>query len=358
MADLWGVWSSWSKKWCFGIAEPTKRKASDALFNKIGKDAYKWRFEYRKYPNGVVPKNPPKGEKMGNIADYYIDQMQSGKMPAGRYNTEKGRHVKMTTGQQDNSTNVTTGEVRLIFVNLFTPRANQPGQEAKYSTTILIPKSDTATMARIQTAIQAAIQKGVTGVWGGARPAQPRTPIHDGDGVRPNGEAFGPECKGHWVLTASSKQQQSVVDLNLNPIINQSEVYSGMYGRVNINFFAYSNSGNKGIGAGLGPVQKTRDGEALGGRVSVEQAFGDALAGVGYQQPSHQPPTGWEQAAPQPQYGQQPAAPQYGQQPPVQQGYGYGQPAYQQQPVQPMQQAPQQIDPITGKPVNGGVWGI
>jgi hypothetical protein len=148
----------------------------------------------------------------------------------------------------------------------------------------------------------------------------------------------------------------------MNPIINQAEVYSGMYGRVNINFFAYSNSGNKGIGAGLGPVQKLRDGEALGGRVSAEQAFGGAPAGVGYQQPSHQPPTGWEQAAPQ--YGQQPPAPQYGapqqgygqQHPtPQQYGQGYGAPA---QPQYSQQPPTQQIDPITGRPLTGGVFGI
>lgn len=258
------------------------------------------------------------------------------------------------------STNVTTGQVRLSFVNLFTPRANQPGQEPKYSTTILIPKSDTATMQRIQAAIEAAIQKGVAGVWGGARPAQPRTPIHDGDGARPNGEAFGPECKGHWVLTASSKQQQAVVDLNMNPIINQTEVYSGMYARVNINFFAYSNSGNKGIGAGLGPVQKVADGEPLGGRISAEQAFGGNGGGVGYVPASA--PQDFNQIPPQ-QYSQQPPAapPTY-----PQQGYGapapgYGQPApqpgYGQQP--PAAPAPQQqIDPITGKPLGGGVWGI
>lgn len=56
MTDQWGVWSNWSKKWCFGIAEPTKRKASKALFDKIGKHAYRWRFEYKKIPLGVDPK--------------------------------------------------------------------------------------------------------------------------------------------------------------------------------------------------------------------------------------------------------------------------------------------------------------
>lgn len=271
------------------------------------------------------------------------------------------------TNDQAQATNVTTGEVRLSFVHLFQPHANQPGQEPKYSTTILIPKSDTATMQRIYAAINAAIEKGVAGIWNGARPPQPKTPLWDGDGLRHNGEPFGPECKGHWVLTASSKQQQAIVDAGMNPLIDQTKVYSGVYGRVNINFFPFSNSGNRGIGAGLGPVQILREGEALGGRISAEQAFGGAPAGVGYQQPSHQPPAGWQQSAP-PQYGQPPAQP-YGQ--PPAQGYGqpapgaYGQPApgpYGQPPAQgygqPVPQGQQQIDPITGKPVTGSVWGI
>ncbi|MNJ55477.1 hypothetical protein D3C77_509700 [compost metagenome] len=218
-------------------------------------------------------------------------------------------------------------------------------------------------MQRVNAAIEAAAQKGVAGIWNGARPPQLKTPIWDGDGVRQNGEPFGPECKGHWVLTASSKQQQAIVDLNMNPIINQTEVYSGMYARVNINFFPFANSGNRGIGAGLGPVQKVADGEALGGRVSAEQAFGGNGGGVGYASPSA--PAGWEQSAPPQQY-QQPAPQQsYGQQPqqqygqPTQQQQGYGQPAQQQQGHgQQAQQLPQNIDPITGKPLNGSVWGI
>ena len=45
-----------------------------------------------------------------------------------------------------------------------------------------------------------------------------------------------------------------VVDRMGNPIINQSEVYSGMYGRVNVTFYPYMFGGKKGIGCGLGPV--------------------------------------------------------------------------------------------------------
>lgn len=253
---------------------------------------------------------------------------------------------------QIESTAVTTGQVRLSFVHLFQPHASQPGQEPKYSTTILIPKTDVATKQRIDAAIQAAANKGVSGVWKGARPPQLKTPIWDGDGVRQNGEPFGPECKGHWVLTASSKQQQAVVDANLNPIINQSDVYSGMYARVNINFFPFSSNGNRGVGAGLGPVQKLSDGEPLGGRITAEMAFGGNGGGVGYA-PSPAP-QGYDQIPPQqyPQQGHGQQAAQQGYSQPVQQ-YG-AQQGY----ATPQQPPQQQIDPITGKPINGGVWGI
>lgn len=272
---------------------------------------------------------------------------------------------------------VVTGEARLSYVHLFKPYANQPNQEPKYSTTILIPKSDIATKQRIDAAINAAIQEGVSSKWNGVRPPMVSMPIHDGDGPRPSdGTPFNEECRGHWVLTASSKQAPQVVDLSIQPIINQSEVYSGMYARVSIRFFAYNQNGKKGIGCGLGNVQKTRDGEPLGGRTSAASDFGDPGAGFGSYNaaPAYQP---------QPQYAQQPVQPAQYQQAPVyqpqvqpQQAYApqtpvqqppmqqpqqppvYNQPVQQpmQQPVYPQQ--PAQIDPITGRPLTGGIMGI
>ena len=173
---------------------------------------------------------------------------------------------------------VTTGEARFSYVHLFKPYAFQQGQEEKYSITVLVPKTDTDTMARIQAAMDAAKQRGISDKWNGQCPPILPTPVYDGDGVRPSdGMPFGEECKGHWVFTASAKADYppEVVDLNGNPIINQSEVYSGMYGRVNVSFYPYAFGGKKGIGCGLGPVQKLRDGEVLGGsRVTAAQAFG------------------------------------------------------------------------------------
>ena len=178
------------------------------------------------------------------------------------------------------STQVVTGEVRLSYVHLVKPYAPNPQSEPKYSVTLLIPKSDAATKQRIDAAIQAAIEEGVTGKWGGRRPPQPAIPIWDGDGLRQNGEPFGEECKGCWVLTASSKQKQDVVDTNLQPILDETQIYSGMYARVALNFFAYDSNGKRGIGCGLGPVMKTRDGEPLGGKLTAESVFGADGYGV------------------------------------------------------------------------------
>ena len=192
-------------------------------------------------------------------------------------------------------TNVTTGEARLSYVHLFKPHAQQPGAEEKFSCTVLVPKSDTATKARIDAAIEAAKQKGINGKWNGVCPPIVPHPVYDGDGVRPSdGMPFGPACKGHWVFTASAKAAYppEVVDQNGNPMINQSEMYSGVYALVNVEFYPYMFGGKKGIGCGLGPVKKVRDGEALGGSApTAAQAFG-ALQPVPQQATAVDPITG------------------------------------------------------------------
>ena len=59
----------------------------------------------------------------------------------------------------------------------------------------------------------------------------------------------------------------------MQPILDQSEVYSGCYGRISVNFYGFNSNGNRGIAAGLGNIQKLRDGESLGGRTSAEEDF-------------------------------------------------------------------------------------
>ena len=169
--------------------------------------------------------------------------------------------------------NIVTGKVRFSFVNIFEPRALEGGNE-RYSITLLIPKSDTETYNKLINGIKGAISEGLNKVFGGVAPASPKIPLYDGDGLRPNGEAYGEECKGCYVLTANSTQQPEVVDANVNPIISAGEVYSGCYGRVSLRFFAYNKNGNKGVGCGLGNVQKLEDGERLAGGSTAKDDFG------------------------------------------------------------------------------------
>jgi Protein of unknown function (DUF2815). len=178
----------------------------------------------------------------------------------------------------ENLTKVVTGKVRLSFVNVFKPRAVVQGAEEKYSVTVLLPKSDTATKAKIDAAIQAAVTIGKE-KWNGVAPPNIPNPIWDGDGVKQDGTAFGDECKGHWVFTAGAKVDYppQVVDQHVQPILDHTEVYSGMYGRVSVNFFPYFYAGKKGIGCGLNNVQKLGDGTPLAGsRTSAADDFGAA----------------------------------------------------------------------------------
>ena len=241
---------------------------------------------------------------------------------------------------------ITTGKVRLSFCHVWQPQVPQGGGEPKYSVTILIPKSDAATINALYAEMEQAKQAGINNTWGGTMPPIVKIPLYDGDGVRPSGDPFGPECRGHMVITASSKAQPQVVDLNVQPILNQAEVYSGCYGRVSLNFFAYNQAGNRGIGCGLNCVQKVADGEPLSGGVSAQEAFGGSNAYAGA-----------AQAQPGMAGGLTPATPggaTYGYQVPVP-----GMPAGYPQQAYPQQSQPGQIDPITGRPLmQGGVMGI
>lgn len=168
-----------------------------------------------------------------------------------------------------NPTRVVTGEVRLSYANLFEAKSIQ-GSKPKYSVSLIIPKSDKATLAKIETAIDAAIEAG-TAKFGGKRPnkAALKLPLRDGDTERDD-EAYA----NSMFVNANSTTPPQVVDESLAPILDRSQVYSGCYGRASITFYAFNTNGNKGIACGLGNIQKIRDGEPLGGgHVSAEEDF-------------------------------------------------------------------------------------
>ncbi|MEI7027134.1 DUF2815 family protein [Paenibacillus sp. y28] len=176
------------------------------------------------------------------------------------------------------TTKVITGKVRLSYTHVFEPQSIDGG-DAKYSTAILIPKSDKETLRKIKAAVDAAKELGKS-KWGGKIPANCKTPLRDGDEERPDDEAYA----GHYFLNASSKNKPGIAkpigkDANgktkFQEITDTTEVYSGCYAKVSLNFFPFDAKGNRGIAAGLNNIVKIQDGDFLGGRSSVSDEFAD-----------------------------------------------------------------------------------
>lgn len=169
------------------------------------------------------------------------------------------------------TTKVITGKVRFCYANVFEPVAMNEGDQPKYSICILIPKSDTKTIAAINKAIEAAKLDGKAKLAdkNGKIPSTIKTPLRDGDEERSDDPAF----EGMFFINANSNRKPAIVDKSLNEIMSKDEFYSGCYGRVSLNFYAF-NVQSKGIAAGLQNIQKLEDGEMLSGGSTAEEDFG------------------------------------------------------------------------------------
>ena len=175
----------------------------------------------------------------------------------------------------NNPTKVITGvNTRWSYVNAWEPKSINGGAP-KYSVSLIIPKSDTKTLEKIRAAIQAAYEEGQSKLKGNGRPVPAlsalKTPLRDGDAERPDDEAYA----NSYFVNANSGTAPGIVDADRNPILERSEVYSGVYGRASINFYAFNSNGNKGIACGLNNLQKIRDGEPLGGKSRAEDDFAE-----------------------------------------------------------------------------------
>lgn len=173
----------------------------------------------------------------------------------------------------NNQTKVITGvDTRWSYANVWDPKSINGGTP-KYSVSLIIPKSDKVTIQKIKAAIQAAYEEGESKLKGNGKSVPSlsvlKTPLRDGDLERPDDEAY----KNAYFVNANSATAPGIVDADRQQIIDRSEVYSGVYGRASINFYAFNSNGNKGIACGLNNLQKIRDGEPLGGKASAESDF-------------------------------------------------------------------------------------
>ena len=152
-----------------------------------------------------------------------------------------------TVNKVNNPTKVITGpDTRWSYVNAWEAKSINGGAP-KFSVSLIIPKSDTKTVAKIKAAIEAAYQEGQAKLKGNGKTVPPlaaiKTPLRDGDVERPDDPAYA----NAYFINANSSTAPGIVDADRNPVLTRSQVYSGVYGRASINLYAFNSNGNKGI---------------------------------------------------------------------------------------------------------------
>ena len=175
----------------------------------------------------------------------------------------------------NNPMKVITGPgTRWSYANVWEAKSINGGTP-KFSVSLIIPKSDTKTIAKIKAAIEAAYHEGESKLKGNGKSVPPlatiKTPLRDGEVERPDDDAYA----GAYFINANATTAPGIVDADRNPIMTRSEVYSGVYGRASISFYAFNSNGNKGIACGLNNLQKIKDGAPLGGKANAEDDFND-----------------------------------------------------------------------------------
>lgn len=166
------------------------------------------------------------------------------------------------------------GPCRLSYTHVFN-RYNPDGDQAdgKYMTNVLIPKDEKETIEAINKAIAEAKKQAIVSKWGGKEPKKLDMPLRDGD------EKDDENYEGHLFVNAKSNTRPGIVDRKKVPIVDEEEVYSGVWAIMSVTFFGYDKNGNKGVACGLNNIMKFKDDEHFGGRVSAESDFGNVDLG-------------------------------------------------------------------------------
>lgn len=167
-------------------------------------------------------------------------------------------------------TKVVFGPVRLSYTHLFSKYApDGDTTNGKYMTNVIIPKEEKETIKAINAAIEAAKKAAIASKWGGNEPKKLDLPLRDGDDKED--EVY----EGAYYINAKSSTRPGIVDKHKSPIVDEDEIYSGVWAIVSVTFYGYDVSGNRGIACGLNNVMKFKDGERLGGRSSADNDFAD-----------------------------------------------------------------------------------
>lgn len=236
----YGVWNNAEKRFVFGIAAETPRKAERA-FRKTCINWRQWRYEIKPIPEGFKnPRNP--------------------------------HYTNLRKGHNTMNANEIIIPCRLSYANIWEARQSMEGDKMQYSCCLLIPKTDTATIQAIKT-LMAKIEKEAKATkWSGRMPASYAHPLlRDGDTDPTKGGDSN--YAGCYFINAKANADHppKIIDARCNPVMDRDEVYSGCYANVKVSIYAYNNpKGGKGLSAGLVAIQKTKNGARLGGDTGTD----------------------------------------------------------------------------------------
>jgi hypothetical protein len=193
----------------------------------------------------------------------------------------------------------TDTEVRLSYTSVLEPKAqdSEKPDVLTYSTAILIPKSDTATVDAIRAAVKEALADGVAKKWNGKTPPNLKNPLRDGDLPKANGDDPDEAYKDHWFLNAKGPRGGAEAPILLGknglPTHEYAVVYSGVYGRVSLQFYPFDKSGNKGVACSIMSFLSGEHGDALGAppltAASAAADFGVATPASEFDTPASTP---------------------------------------------------------------------
>jgi len=162
-------------------------------------------------------------------------------------------------------------KVTFSFVNILEPKEDLSGN-LKYSAQIILDKTHPQ-IPEIQKAISNAKDYAVSRAKftaGQANSKAFKNIFRDGN------DTERPELQDKFFFNASNAKKPQAIDLNAQPL-EPDEVYSGMVGSVDVQFFGYNAGGAVGIGASLVSVLKSEDGPRLDGSMDATEAFKDQL---------------------------------------------------------------------------------
>lgn len=173
-------------------------------------------------------------------------------------------------------------EAEASYVFLTKPRKNKrnPDQEASFSVMLCFDKTDVdenGTLKELKRAILAlAREKAGDNAKKLLERGRIANPIRDGAEITDKDGNEVAEFADKYVLTARRRADlgpPGLVDAQVRPITDPTEIYSGMKCICSVNPFFYEVEGKRGIGIGLNNVQKTADGERKGGKPDPKSEF-------------------------------------------------------------------------------------